>query len=139
MKKQKDPRFGDITLLKNHQTGEVIFCKEKVANSKKEATADINQLQSRLRLNNPNMLKMIDYSTAIEKQLCSTTYLSKAFYVYPETDMKRALTDHKQNLTEFSSGELNNCKNQIVSALQGLHSKNLVHGDIRPEYIGYNK
>lgn len=44
LKKMKDPRFGDITLLKNSQTGEVIFCKEKVASSKKEATNDILQL-----------------------------------------------------------------------------------------------
>jgi hypothetical protein len=41
LKKMKDPRFGDITLLKNAQTGEVIFCKEKMASSKKEATSDI--------------------------------------------------------------------------------------------------
>lgn len=89
LKKMKDPRFGDITLLKNPQSGEVIFCKEKVASSKKEATNDIMQLQSRMRLNNPNMLNMIDYSTAVESQLCSTTYVSKAFYKFPEYDMKR--------------------------------------------------
>jgi len=41
LKKVKDPRFGEVTLLKNHQSGEVIFSKEKMANSKKEATADI--------------------------------------------------------------------------------------------------
>lgn len=46
LKKVKDPRFGDITLLKNPSTGEVIFCKEKVASSKKEATSDIMSLQS---------------------------------------------------------------------------------------------
>lgn len=42
LKKQKDPRFGDITLLKNHKSGQVIFAKEKLASSKKEATADIH-------------------------------------------------------------------------------------------------
>lgn len=38
LKKQKDPRFGEITLLKNHSNGQVIFSKEKMASSKKEAT-----------------------------------------------------------------------------------------------------
>jgi len=47
--------------------------------------------------------------------------------------------EHKKNLTEFTSGELSNCKNQIINALQSLHSKNLVHGDLRPEFIGHNK
>lgn len=41
VKKSADPRFGDITILKNHTTGEVIFAKEKLASSKKEATNDI--------------------------------------------------------------------------------------------------
>lgn len=65
LKKSKDPRFGEITLLKNHTTGDVIFVKEKLANSKKEATTDINNLKSRLQMNNPYMMQMIDYSTAI--------------------------------------------------------------------------
>lgn len=83
LKKQKDPRFGEITLLKNHATGQVIFSKEKMASSKKEATQDIQQLKSRLALNNPQMLQMLGYSTSIDKALCSTTYISKAFYEYP--------------------------------------------------------
>lgn len=67
LKKSKDPRFGEIVLLKNHQNGDVIFAKEKLANSKKEATTDILNLKSRMQLNNNNMLHMIDYSTAIQK------------------------------------------------------------------------
>ena len=90
-------------------------------------------------LNNQNMLKMLGYSTDIEKALCSTTYVSKAFYEYPQFDMKRESADHKKNLTEFTSGELSNCKNQMLSALNYLHSRGLSHGDIRPEYIGHNK
>lgn len=64
-----------------------------------------------MRLNNPNMLKMLGYSTVIQKELCSTTYVSKAFYEYPDYDMKRESVEHKKNLTEFSSSELSNCKN----------------------------
>lgn len=41
LKKQKDPRFGEVTLLKNHSNGQVIFSKEKMASSKNEATKDI--------------------------------------------------------------------------------------------------
>lgn len=53
--------------------------------------------------------------------------------------MKRELGEHKKNLTEFSSHELNKCKNDILNALQSLHDKGLTHGDIRPEYIGHDK
>lgn len=53
------------------------------------------------------MLEMVGYTTEIKKQLCSTNYLSRGFYRYPQADMKRELLNHKKNLTEFSSQELN--------------------------------
>lgn len=65
-------------------------------------------------MNNPYMLQMIDYSTAIQKQLCSTNYLSRAFFRYPNVDLKRELQDHKKNLTEFSSGELHKAEIDIL-------------------------
>lgn len=52
-----------------------------------------------MSLNHPNMLSMVDYSTTIKKNLCSTHYLSRAFYKYPSTDMRRGLQDHKKSLT----------------------------------------
>ena len=72
LKKQKDPRFGEISILKNHGNGQVVFCKEKMVNSEKEAASDIMQLKSRMALNSNHMLQMLGYSTKIEKQLCST-------------------------------------------------------------------
>ena len=41
LKSHNDSRFGDIQLLKNNKTGEVIFVKEKIATSKKDATQTI--------------------------------------------------------------------------------------------------
>ena len=137
LRNTKDPRFGDVTIVKNHSTGEVLFVKEKLASSKKEATQDIQNLKSRLRLNNPNMLEMVDYSTSVKKNLCSTHYLSRAFYKYPPSDMRRQLLDHKKNLTEFSAGELKKMRNDVSSALNDLHNKNLTHGDIRPMMVGH--
>ncbi len=66
VKRRKDPRFGEVTILKNHQTGEVLFMKENMVNNKAKATENILQLQSRMRLNHPNLLRMVDYSTEIK-------------------------------------------------------------------------
>ena len=44
VRKTSDPRFGDIVILKNHLTGDVVLSKEKLASSKKEAENDIRQL-----------------------------------------------------------------------------------------------
>jgi len=38
VRKSNDPRFGEVTIVKNHSTKEVLLVKEKLASSKKEAT-----------------------------------------------------------------------------------------------------
>lgn len=86
LKMQHDSRFGDIKLLKHPTTGEIIFSKEKVATSKKEATNAILALKERKALNNPNSLNLIEYSVNTQKKLCSTHYLIKSFYQYPNSD-----------------------------------------------------
>lgn len=53
--------------------------------------------------------------------------------------MKKQLTDHKKNLTEFSPQELSKCKNDVLQSLNGLHAKGLSHGDVRPEMIGQDR
>ena len=139
IRKTNDPRFGEVVIVKNHSTGEVLFVKEKLASSKKEATQDIQQLKSRQNLGHRNMLEMVGYSTAIKKQLCSTNYLSRGFYRYPQADMKRDLVNHKKNLTEFSSQELSKMVYDVRGALDHLHGRGLHHGDVRPLLVGLDK
>lgn len=139
VRKSNDPRFGEVSIVKNHSNKEVLLVKEKMASSKKEASNDIRNLKSRMRLNHRNMLQMVDYSTAVKKNLCSTTYLSRAFYRYPPTDMRRELQEHKKSLTNFSSQDLSNTYSDMSGALNHLHSKNLTHDDIRPLYVGHDK
>ena len=38
VRNSNDPRFGEVSILKNHSTKEVLLVKEKLASSKKEAT-----------------------------------------------------------------------------------------------------
>lgn len=45
LKKQRDPRFGEVTLLKNSTSGDVLFVLESVFSNKKAATAEILRLQ----------------------------------------------------------------------------------------------
>lgn len=139
VKKSNDPRFGEVTIKKNHATKEVVFVKEKLAHSQKEATKDIKALRSRNQLNHPNMLPMLGYSSAVKKNLCSTSYLTQGFYRYPQTDMARELKERKKSNTKFSNQELNKLRDDMSQSLHHLHSKNLNHGDIRPIYVGQNK
>jgi len=139
VKKQNDPRFGEINIKKNHKTREVIFTKEKLAHSQNEATNNIKQLRSRMELNNQNMLQMLGYSSVVKKYLCSTSYLTQGFYKYPPTDMARELKENKKKNLNFTNHDLGKMRDDMSAALGALHQKNLKHGDLRPLYIGKDK
>lgn len=47
--------------------------------------------------------------------------------------------DHRRNITGFSAQELHKIKHDVLNGLSVLHGAGLSHGDIRPEYIGYDK
>jgi len=139
VKRFNDPRFGEITVVKNPSTNHVLMVKEKMVSGKNEATDDIMNLKSRLALNHPNMMRMVNYTTTVKKELCSTHYLSRAYYEFPKTDVHKEIIDRKRDLTEFNDRELTHMLYQTAFGLQNLHSKNMVHGDIRPQLIGYDK
>jgi len=139
IKRTSDPRFGDVSIMKHEKTNEIIFVKEKMATSKNEASNDIRELKSRIALNHPNLQKLVNYSTAVKKELCSTHYLSRGFYEFPRSDTQKELLERKRNLDGFSSSELTHLIYQILDGLHHLHSRNITHGDIRPLNIGYHK
>ena len=139
VKRFNDPRFGEITVVKNPATNHVLMVKEKMVSGKNEAADDIMNLKSRLSLNHPNMMRMVNYTTSVKKELCSTHYLSRAYYEFPKSDVHKEIMDRKKDLTEFNDRELTHMLYQTAFGLQNLHSKNMVHGDIRPQLIGYDK
>lgn len=139
VKRFNDPRFGEITVVKNPTTNHVLLVKEKMVSGKNEATDDIENLKSRLAINHPNMMRMVAYTTSVKKELCSTHYLSRAFYEFPKTDVLKEIGDRKRELVDFNDRELTHMLYQSAFAVQNLHGKNMVHGDIRPQLIGYDK
>lgn len=139
LKKLNDPRFGEVTVVKNPQTNEVLFVKEKLAGNKSEATEDINYLKQRLNLNHPNLLRLVNYTTDVKKELCSTHYISKAFYAFPRSDVYKEKLERKKSNQDFNHIELTHLVYQGLNGLEKVHSHGYAHGDVRPQMIGYDK
>ena len=135
----EDPRFGKVTIVKNHKTGEILMAKEKLLDNKSRATKDIVELKQRMNLNHPNLMELVGYSTSVKKNLCSTHYISRAFFRYPKTDMDREFKMRQKNTTEFSGNELQALGLNSLRGLNHLHEKGLHHGDVRPKYLGFDK
>ena len=53
---------------------------------------EIDNLMVRKALNHSGILKFIDYSSEVKKNLCSTSYIVNSIYYYPKTDV------HKQSV-----------------------------------------
>ena len=139
IKSFEDPRFGKVTVLKNHKTGEIMMAKEKLLDNKSRATKDIVELKQRMALNHPNLMNLVGYSTSVKKNLCSTHYISRAFYKYPKTDMGREYKLKQKDLSQFSGDELQALGLNSLKGLNSLHEKGLHHGDIRPMFLGVDK
>ena len=138
LKKFNDPRFGDISVVKNN-ANVVLMVKEKLASSAGEASEDVNYLRLRSELNHPHLLKLVAYTAVKNKELCSTTYGTKSFYEFPRTDAFKELSDRQKAGAAFSHDELIHLTYQALSALNAIHQRGLSHGDIRPQLIGYDK
>ena len=139
IKKLNDPRFGEITVVKNPSTNRVLMVKERMFTSKAAATTEIYELKSRMKLNHPNTLKMENYTTAVKKELCSTNYITKAFYEFPRTDMFKEKSSRKNVMTSFNDRELTHMAYQGLNGLDHLHSNGEAHGDVRPSLVGWDK
>lgn len=138
VRKSHDPRFGEIIIYKRRGTNDYIFAKEKLTTSKQAAAADIRELKSRVALNRPGLQRMLGYSTAVKKELCSTSYLTQGFYEFPKSDLAKEIGNRNLNGQGFSEAELSQIASQGLKGLNSLHQEKITHGDIRPQYIGFS-
>jgi serine/threonine protein kinase len=139
IRKSNDPRFGEISLYKSKTGNDMIFAKEKLVTAKQQASNDIRDLKSRQALNHKNIQKVLGYSTTTQKELCSTNYLTKAFYEFPKSDLHKGIEEKRQNGQVYSTPELQNIGNQALQGLNHLHNLEISHGDVRPLNIGLNR
>ena len=140
VKKMNDPRFGEITILKHKGNGQVIFSKENnPTNTKKFATQEIDKCKARLLSNHSCKLEMIAYSMETKKGMCSTNYLSTCYYEFPKSDLFKELKARNAEGSKFSTNDLTHLSYQALSGLENLHDRDMIHGDIRPQNIGYDK
>ena len=139
VKKQSDPRFGEIQLYQNPNTKQMLAAKETHINDKKAAMGAVAQARQRIRNQNQHILGLVDYSVDLDKGLCSSFYNLRLFYNYPQTDCYKESQDRVKGKSRFSGEELVNLLYQQVGAHKHLELSRTFHGDVRPVHWGLNK
>lgn len=138
IKSLNDPRFGDIQILQNPSTRQVIGVRERKVTDKSEAARLIVAARNRLELKNPYLVNLLDYSVVKQSELCSSFYIIKYYFEYPRTDLRKLIVDREKNGQGLTSAELTNVLYQQNQAQAYLQSQGLAHGDLQPLYIGYD-
>lgn len=138
IKTLNDPRFGEINILQNPSTRQVVAVREKKVTDKAEAGRLILQARNRMALNNPALVNLLDYSVTKQSELCSSFYIIKYYFEYPRTDLRKLTTDREKNGQGLTSAELTNIFYQQNQAQAYLQSNGMAHGDLQPLYIGYD-
>ena len=121
----EDPRFGPIKLFMNKYINTKTLIKKSVQlKTKKEFQISKYQIEERLFLDHDNILKIL------EIDFCEENLISSIFFEYPEKTLETKKMDLKDGKKMFI---------EILQAIIYLKSKKMAHGDIRPNFIHYDK
>ena len=139
LKKKHDNRFGEISIYLQPNSSQKIFMKEKRFGDKNSLQNDYNLALSRMKLQHPNVMRMLGYSVSTEKGLCSTNYYLRRFFLFFESDLRTEFAKRINKKKVFNDRELRLISDQIQLGLLETHVNGFIHGDVRPEMIGLVK
>lgn len=134
-----DPTLGEVSLFKNPQTNQMVVIKERVTTSKADAEKNIQDLKARLALGGPNNLRMLDYSSSVSSELCSTNYVTRGVFEFIPLNLQTDIENRRRANADFSAEDLLAVTSQTLSGLGALHSKGVHHGDVRPQTVGIDR
>lgn len=122
-----DIRFGTISIYKERSRDDIlIFEKSRNSHSKEDHEFSVLQAKSRQKLSHPNMLRMLGIIHDDVK------WSTSAYFDYPNCDLIDAmgrLTDPKETVRFLAD---------ILEVIIYLEDLDMVHGDVRPEFIYFH-
>ena len=123
-----DPRFGLIQVYSREgNVNDLIFSKNKVSKRLAENNCFLELAYERQKYDQKYLLPLVQVEND-EEALTVCTY----FY-YPNTDLHDRFSRFKEPLEMFRF------LHDILKSLSFLEKRSLVHGNVRPELIYYNK
>lgn len=135
LKKTLDSRFGEMILYQDERNKRKVMCIESSSSDKIKFKKDFLRAKNRENISTPLLQEYLGWGTFTKKELCSTHYIVKMFYEYPPSDLRNETVERKKAGTNLSDSELSLALANILDSLDYLHSKKMIHGDVRPNMI----
>lgn len=135
----KNALFGDHFIYTQKETNSKIICIEKLYNDRSTLNRSIEEIKKKILNKHDYILNLLDYSVEVQKNWCSTFYLLRVFYEYPDKSLKKMIIEKKQmnDLKEkdFKTEELTHLLYHQISAHAYLQENSIPHGDVTPNTI----
>ena len=112
----------------------------KMYNDEKIADREAALKRKRKALRNEFFVNLEDYTLEIKKNLCSTNYIVRSFYEFPQKSLKREIYTRRKNskTAKFTMEEMTHLFYNTVLAGKKLQENGKTHGDISPFSIFHN-
>lgn len=134
-----DPRFGDIVVMQNPRTREIIFVKERKANDNIELERWVRAAKSKISSQKSKyLLQMFDYSVTKRSELCSSFYIFRTYFEYPKNDLKKELAELVKTGKGLSNSQITHLMYHLLTAQKDYQEKGVIHGDLQPIYVGWD-
>jgi len=134
----KDAFFGEFYIFNDSANDSKIICIEKLISDKEALKREIEQIKKKILNKHDYILNLLDYSVEVQSNLCSTFYLLKIFYEYPNKSLKKEINERKLqggSTGNFKNTELTHLLYHQIIAHSYLQDNKITHGDISPGTI----
>ena len=130
----KDDFFKEVWIDMDYNTKKKYLIVQRLYNDQKIAEREAEFKRKRKGLTDDYFVNLVDYSFEIKKNLCSTNYIIRSFYEYPQKPLKREIYERRKNskVSKFSMEEMTHLFYNIVLAGKKLQEVGKTHGDISP-------
>ncbi|EAR95135.1 protein kinase (macronuclear) [Tetrahymena thermophila SB210] len=132
VREKKDPRFGDIQIYKEKGTDRYVFLKGHWCGDEENYNQFLRQCNRRIKINHPNVLKMIGFNQHSETQICGDFSKINCYYEYYSLNLEKELEKRFPEQKYFTEPEIWYLIDSIVNACSFFESNKIYHGDIRP-------
>ena len=139
LRRIKDPRYGEISVLQDKFTKELVALKELLSKSTRDFEKDINSLRIRYKTSHPNIVKVLGYTSKSEDNFCASVHKILMIVEYLENDLEKEITLKKNQNSFYKEDQLWYLLENIVKALALLQRNEVPHEDLKPSSILISK
>ena len=139
LRRIKDPRYGDISILQDKFTKELVALREIISKSTKDFDKDMSSLRARYKISHPNIVKVLGYTSKSEDHLCASVHKILMIVEYLDNDLEKEISLKKNQNNYYKEEQLWYLAENIIKALSLLQKNSISHEDLKPSSIFISK